>query len=81
MGLLLLTTHRDRETGHQFAFGKAAMDTAQGDRRPKASSIREFRKVVSGGCCQTNSNPSPLFADLQVFGDEKVAPFAKSGVT
>jgi len=41
-----------------------------------------------GGChvrtapwwCQSNANPSPLFANEQVLGDEKVAPFAKRGV-
>ena len=30
--------------------------------------------------CQSNANQSPLFADEQVQGDEKVAPLAKSGV-
>ena len=30
--------------------------------------------------CQTNANPSPIFADGQVLGDEKVAPLAKGGV-
>jgi hypothetical protein len=29
---------------------------------------------------QANANPSPLFADEQVLGDEKVAPLAKGGV-
>jgi len=32
-------------------------------------------------CCQSNANQSPLFANKQMLGDEKVAPFAKSGVT
>lgn len=32
-------------------------------------------------CCQTNSNQSPLFTDEQVLSDEKVAPFAKGGVS
>jgi hypothetical protein len=31
-------------------------------------------------CCQANANQSPIFANEQVLGDEKVAPFAKSGV-
>lgn len=30
--------------------------------------------------CQANANSSPLFAHEQVLGNEKVAPFAKSGV-
>jgi hypothetical protein len=30
-------------------------------------------------CCQTNANQSPLFANEQVLGDEKVAPLAKRG--
>jgi len=30
--------------------------------------------------CQSNPNPSPLFADEQVLSHEKVAPFTKSGV-
>ena len=34
----------------------------------------------AGGFCQSNANPSPLFANEQVLGDEKVAPFAKRGV-
>ena len=29
---------------------------------------------------QSNENSSPLFADGQVLGDEKVAPLAKGGV-
>jgi nucleoside-diphosphate-sugar epimerase len=33
------------------------------------------------GCCQTNSNQSPLFPDEQTSGSEKLAPFKKSGVT
>ena len=32
-------------------------------------------------CCQSNANPSPIFADEQVLGDEKVAPLAKRGVS
>ena len=32
-------------------------------------------------CCQSNANQSPLFANKQVLGDEKVAPLAKSGVS
>ncbi len=31
-------------------------------------------------CCQSNANPSPLFADEQVLSHEKVAPLAKGGV-
>jgi len=30
--------------------------------------------------CQSNANPSPLFADDQVLGDKKFAPFAKGDV-
>jgi hypothetical protein len=33
------------------------------------------------GWCQTNSNQSPFFADKQVSGSEKLAPFEKSGVS
>jgi hypothetical protein len=31
-------------------------------------------------CCQSNANQSPLFANEQVLGDEKIAPLAKGGV-
>ena len=30
---------------------------------------------------QTNANPPPLFADEEVLGDAKVAPFVKRGVS
>lgn len=33
------------------------------------------------GCCQTNANPSPIFARKRVSGNKKIAPFAKGGVT
>ena len=35
----------------------------------------------SNRCCQSNANQSPQFADEQVLGDEKVAPFANRGVS
>jgi len=31
-------------------------------------------------CCQADANQSPLFANDEVLGDEKVAPLAKGGV-
>ena len=34
-----------------------------------------------GWCCQSNANPSPLFAGQQVLHNEKFAPFAKGGVS
>jgi len=34
-----------------------------------------------GGRCQTASNQSPLFADVQVSGGDQRAPFEKSSVT
>jgi hypothetical protein len=33
------------------------------------------------GLCQTNANPSPMFARRQVSGDKEFPPFAKRGVT
>jgi hypothetical protein len=46
------------------------------------SILHEFRQSRKAGwqCCQANANQSPSFADQQVLCDEKVAPFAKSGV-
>ena len=38
-------------------------------------------ETVLRWCCQSNANQSPLLANEQVLGDEKVAPFAKSGVS
>ena len=32
-------------------------------------------------CCQSNTNPSPMFVDELILGAEKVAPLAKIGVT
>lgn len=43
--------------------------------KPATFKSRAFR------CCQSNVNPSPIFADQQVLGDEKVAPLAKGGVS
>jgi hypothetical protein len=36
---------------------------------------------ICGRWCKANANPSPIFADEQVLGDEKVAPLAKRGVS
>jgi hypothetical protein len=38
-------------------------------------------REATDGWCQANASPSPIFADEQVLGDKKVAPFAKSGVS
>ena len=39
------------------------------------------RPETGKGCCQSNANPSPLFAGQQVLHNEKFAPFAKGGVS
>jgi len=39
------------------------------------------QKSKAEGWCQSNANQSPVFANEQVLGDEKVAPLAKRGVT
>ena len=44
------------------------------------SAIVEIPACFLARCCQSNANQSPLFANEQVLGDEKVAPLAKSGV-
>lgn len=48
---------------------------------PEKSHDGRTKVGVSSRWCQANANQSPLFADEQVPGDKKVAPFAKRGVT
>ena len=43
--------------------------------------INQYLKNTEWRCCQSIANPSPIFADEQVLGDEKVAPLAKRGVS
>jgi len=72
-----------REAGHDLDIVLAGRSPDSGKAlatRLGASLVRLDVADPAEGCCQSNANPSPLFADEQVLSHEKVAPLAKGGV-